>query len=57
MLAKPPEEITVGEIVGLLEGGLKLTRCTQNPEVCDRSNHCVTRIYLEGGDRGHSRKA
>ncbi len=44
MLTKPPEKITVGEIVGLLEGGLKLTRCTQNPEECDRSSHCVTRI-------------
>ncbi len=44
MLARPPEEITVGEIVGLLEGGLKLTRCTQYPEECVRSDHCVTRI-------------
>jgi Rrf2 family iron-sulfur cluster assembly transcriptional regulator len=44
MLTRPPEEITVGEIVGLLEGGLKLTRCTQYPEECVRSGHCVTRI-------------
>jgi len=44
LLAKSPEEITVGEIVGLLEGGLKLTRCTQYPEVCVRSGSCVTRI-------------
>lgn len=44
MLTKPPEEITVGQIVELLEGGLKLTKCTQCPEVCDRSDHCVTRI-------------
>ncbi len=38
LLTRPPEEITVGEIVGLLEGGLKLTRCTQYPEECDRSS-------------------
>jgi Rrf2 family protein len=44
MLTRPPEEITVGEIVGLLEGGLKLTRCTQYPEECVRSGQCVTRI-------------
>jgi len=44
MLTRPPEEITVGEIVGLLEGGLKLTRCTQYPEECVRSGNCVTRI-------------
>ncbi|MGA2403114.1 MAG: Rrf2 family transcriptional regulator [Syntrophobacteraceae bacterium] len=48
MLAKPPEEITVGEIVELLEGGLKLTRCAQEPEVCDRSDYCVTRfLWME----------
>ena len=44
MLTRPPGEITVGEIVVLLEGGLKLTRCTQYPEECVRSGQCVTRI-------------
>ena len=44
LLSKSPEKITVGEIVGLLEGGLKLTRCTQYPEECVRSGQCVTRI-------------
>src|SRR5271157_4420814 len=44
MLAKPHEEITVGEVVELLEGGLKLTSCTQYPEECVRSDQCVTRI-------------
>jgi Rrf2 family protein len=51
MLTRPPEEITVGEVVGLLEGGLKLTRCTQNPEECVRSSHCVTRLlWMEATD-------
>ena len=44
MLTRPPEEITVGEIVGLLEGGLKLVKCVQYPEECKRSSSCVTRI-------------
>ena len=44
MLAKPPEEITVGEIVELLEGGLQLTGCVRKPAVCDRSDKCVTRF-------------
>lgn len=44
LLTRPPEEITVGEIVGLLEGGLKLVRCVQYPEECVRSSSCVTRI-------------
>ncbi len=44
LLAKPPGEITVGEIVELLEGGLKLTKCARKPEVCDRSDFCLTRF-------------
>jgi Rrf2 family protein len=44
MLAKPPGEITVGEIVALMEGGLKLTVCTNDPEICERSETCVTRL-------------
>jgi len=44
MLAKRPDEITVGEIVALMEGGLKLTVCTGDPEVCERSESCVTRL-------------
>jgi Rrf2 family protein len=44
MLAKRPDEITVGEIVALMEGGLKLTLCGDNPEVCERSEKCVTRL-------------
>ncbi len=43
MLAKPPEEITVGEIVRILEGGINLTNCIENPEVCDRTTSCLTR--------------
>jgi len=43
MLAKPPETITVGEIVRVLEGGINLSSCIENPEVCDRTSDCLTR--------------
>jgi len=43
MLAKPPEEITVGEIVEVLEGGINLVDCIENPHMCNKSNHCLTR--------------
>ncbi len=43
VLAKPPEEITVGEIVALLEEGDSLVECSQNAEVCERSSVCPTR--------------
>jgi Rrf2 family protein len=44
MLAKPPEQITVAEVVDLLEGGIKLTNCIYKPETCERSGSCVTRF-------------
>ena len=48
MLARPPEEIRVGEIVRVLEGGTDLADCIGNPEKCERSRHCPTRgIWAE----------
>ena len=47
MLAKPPEAITVGEIVRLLEGGINLSSCIENPEICDRTSDCLTRGLWE----------
>ena len=43
ILAKPPEEITIGEIVALLEDGTSLVECSDNPMVCERSSFCATR--------------
>lgn len=45
ILAKPPEEITVAEIVALLEDGDSLTECSEHPEICRRADTCLTR-YL-----------
>jgi Rrf2 family protein len=45
MLSKPPEEITVGEIVAVLEGGDTLIHCDKDPEDCERVGSCLTR-YL-----------
>jgi Rrf2 family protein len=42
-LARPPEEITVGEIVALLEKGTSLAECSANDEACERSSTCLTR--------------
>ena len=43
ILAKPPEAITIGEIVALLEDGASLVECSDNPMVCERSSVCATR--------------
>ena len=45
MLNKPPGEISVGEIVALLEGGDTLVQCDKDPSTCDRKDSCLTR-YL-----------
>jgi len=42
-LARPPEEITVGAIVALLEDSTSLAECSDNPMVCERSSACATR--------------
>ena len=47
MLARPPEEITIGEIVKVLEGGINLSDCIGNPDECNRSSSCLTRGIWE----------
>jgi Rrf2 family protein len=42
-LARPPEEITVGEIVAILEEGDTFLDCSSRPDVCERSGLCLTR--------------
>ena len=50
-LAKPPEKITVGEIVAVLEGGIELTKCTADPQTCRRSDECATRFVWQEATR------
>ena len=51
MLNKPPEQITVGEVVALLEGGSILTWCSNNPRECSRAEQCPTRyLWMEASN-------
>lgn len=48
ILSKPPEEITVGEIVAVLEGGDTLIHCDKDPQDCERVDTCLTRyLWIE----------
>jgi Rrf2 family transcriptional regulator, iron-sulfur cluster assembly transcription factor len=47
ILAKPPAEISIGEIVALLEEGASLAECSYNPESCGRSSTCSTRFLWQ----------
>lgn len=42
-LNKPVNEITLGEIVRVMEGSLSLTDCCDDAELCTRADICLTR--------------
>ncbi|BAT72384.1 BadM/Rrf2 family transcriptional regulator [Thermosulfidibacter takaii ABI70S6] len=42
-LAKPPEKISLREIIEALEGPIFLVECVGAPDVCDMSSNCETR--------------
>ncbi|TZE83496.1 RrF2 family transcriptional regulator [Calorimonas adulescens] len=46
VLSRSPEEITVGQVIRVLEGPLAPVECVIDDEenVCDRSGYCPTRI-------------
>jgi len=47
-LARPPQEIKLSEVVGLLEGSIAPVDCVNDPKACPRSELCVTRdIWIE----------
>jgi len=43
LLGKPPENITIGDIVNVLEGGINFASCIESSDKCNRSNHCLTK--------------
>jgi len=46
LLAKKPEEITVGMVLRTLEGEITTSDCL-NKEVCSRESICATRVIFE----------
>lgn len=56
MLTQPPGDITVGEIVGVLEGGISLADCVEDPRVCEKSPVCLTRNLWEAATRAMHEK-
>lgn len=49
LLSKDPKEVTVGEIIRVLEGPIAPVACVSEeyPEPCERSSSCVTRLVWE----------
>ena len=51
ILTRPPEEISLSEILRVLEGPLSLVDCVADKRACDRSNHCpARRVWQELAD-------
>ena len=52
LLAKPPEEIRLSDIVTSVEGSLNPVECIDNPDICDRYSTCITQeIWSEIGKK------
>ena len=47
ILAKPPSEIRLSEIMEVLEGSMAPVECVDDSEVCHRADLCVTRDIWE----------
>ena len=48
MLAKPPSQIRLIEVMQVSEGSTAPVECVSDPEICSRASLCVTRdIWLE----------
>jgi Rrf2 family protein len=51
LLIRPPAEVTLTEVVLLLEGSIAPADCVNDPRVCSRSASCVTRdIWMQMKD-------
>jgi Rrf2 family protein len=42
-LNKPANEISLGEVIRIMEGPLSLTDCCEDADLCNRSGACLTR--------------
>ena len=51
VLAKPPQDISIGDIVRVLEGSLCLTECCDNPKLCPKARECSTRNLWQEATR------
>lgn len=51
LLEKSPKDMTIGEIVSLLEGGTTICQCSEKPDTCDRVNICLTRdVWIDAAN-------
>jgi len=52
LLSKAPGEITLKEIMQVVEGSLALVDCVDNASICQREETCITRDVWQEATRG-----
>ena len=52
LLAEDAKEITVGDILTVLEGPISLSDCVLDEDVCENSSVCVTKVVWEKMKKG-----
>ncbi|MFV0420938.1 RrF2 family transcriptional regulator [Oleidesulfovibrio sp.] len=55
MLAMRPEQVSLGDVVRAIEGGIDLTHCCDDPERCRSKESCSTRQMWSGVSRALER--
>jgi Rrf2 family protein len=46
-LNRPLEQISLGDIVRIMEGSVELSACLSSPEICERTDSCLTRAVWQ----------
>ncbi|MGL5752045.1 MAG: RrF2 family transcriptional regulator [Paraclostridium sp.] len=52
LLVKEPKDITVGDILIVLEGPVSLSECVMDEDICENSGVCVTKVVWERLKKG-----
>ncbi len=53
-LSRDPDKIILGDILFAVEGPLNITECIESPDICTRSEKCVTRdIWKKASSQFH----
>ena len=50
-LARPPENISLSQIIRAVEGTLAFTECVESPDICYRSGNCVAHDIWEDASK------
>ena len=55
LLSKEPKDITVGDILVVLEGPVSLSDCVMDEDICENSGKCVTKNCMGKNEKGYRR--